>query len=35
MYQFKAKDSKMKPYDLCLCNIPKGFTIEKVKKTEF
>ena len=33
MYQFKAKDSEIKPYSLCLGNISKDFTIDNVKKT--
>ena len=31
-YQFKAKDSKAKPYQLCLDNILKDFTIDNMKK---
>ena len=30
--QFKAKDSEMKPYPVCLGNILKYFTIENMKK---
>ena len=33
MYQFKAKDSEIKPYPLCLHNISKEFTIDNVTKT--
>ena len=33
MYQFKAKDSEIKPYSLCLGNISKDFTIDNVNKT--
>ena len=33
MYQFKAKDSEIKPYPLCLGNISKYFTIDNMKKT--
>ena len=32
IYQFKAKDSKIKPYPLCLGNISKCFTIDNMKK---
>ena len=32
IYQFKAKDSEIKDYALCLCNISKYFTINKMKK---
>ena len=32
MYKFKAKDSKIKPYLLCLGNISKDFTIDNMKK---
>ena len=31
MYQFKAKDSEIKQYLLCLGNISKDFTINKMK----
>ena len=31
-YQFKAKDSEIKPYILCLGNISKDFTIDNMKK---
>ena len=34
IYQFKAKDSKIKDYTLCLGNISKDFTINNMKKTE-
>ena len=33
MYQFKAKDSEMKPFPLRLGNISKDFTIDNMKKT--
>ena len=33
MYQLKAKDSDIKPYPLCLCNILKDFTFNSTKKT--
>ena len=33
MYQFKAKDSEIKPFPLCLGNISNGFTIDSMKKT--
>ena len=32
-YQFKAKDSEIKPYPLCLGNISKDFAIDNIKKT--
>ena len=32
MYQFKAKDFEVKPYLLCLGNISKDFTTDKMKK---
>ena len=34
MYQFKAKDSEIKDYELCLDNISKGFAINIMKKQE-
>ena len=34
MYQFKAKDLKIKEYPLCLGNTSKDFTIDNMKKTE-
>ena len=34
MYQFKAKDSEIKPYSLCLDNISKDFTLDGLKKKE-
>ena len=34
MYQFKAKDSEIKPYLLCLGNILKDFTISNMKKKQ-
>ena len=33
IYQFKAKDSEIKSYALCLGNISKDFTINNMKKT--
>ena len=32
-YQFKAKDSKIKPYSLCLGIISKDFTVDDMKNT--
>ena len=32
MYQFKVKDSEIKPYLLCLDNISQNFTINNMKK---
>ena len=32
VYHFKAKNSKIKDYALCLGNISKDFTINKIKK---
>ena len=32
IYQFKAKDSEIKDYTLCLDNISKDFTIDNMKK---
>ena len=32
MYQFKARDSEIKPYPLCLGNISNSFTIYSMKK---
>ena len=32
IYQFKAKDSEIKDYTLCLGNISKDFTINNMKK---
>ena len=32
MYQFKGKDSKTKPYSLCLRNISKDFTVDNMKQ---
>ena len=34
MYQFKAKDLKIKEYPLCLGNISKDFTIDNIKKKQ-
>ena len=34
VYQFKAKDSEIKDYALCLGNISKDFTINNMTKTE-
>ena len=33
IYQFKAKDSEIKDYTLCLGNIAEDFTINNMKKT--
>ena len=33
IYQFKAKDSELKDYTLCLGNISKHFTINNMKRT--
>ena len=33
IYQFKAKNSKIKDYALCLGNLSKDFTIDNMKKT--
>ena len=33
MYHFKAKDSEIRPYPLCLGNISNDFTIDNMKKT--
>ena len=35
IYQFKAKDSKIKDYKLCLCEISKDFTIIWIKISTF
>ena len=32
IYQFKTKDSEIKPYRLCLGNIAKGFIVNNMKK---
>ena len=32
IYQLKAKDSEIKDYALCLCNVSKDFTINNMKK---
>ena len=32
MCQYKAKDSEIKPYPICLGNISKDFTINNMKK---
>ena len=32
VYQFKAKNSEIKIYSLCLCNVSKDFTINNMKK---
>ena len=34
IYQFKAKDSEIKKYPLCLGNVSKDFTIDNMKKSE-
>ena len=31
MYQFKAKDSEIKPHPLCLSDILKDFSIDNIK----
>ena len=31
IYQFKAKDSEIKDYSLCLGNVSKDFAINKIK----
>ena len=33
MYKFKAKNSEIKPYPLCLGNASKYFTLNNMKKT--
>ena len=33
VYQFKAKNSEIKDYALCLGNVSKDFTINNMKKT--
>ena len=33
MCQFKAKDSEIKPYPLCVKDIAKDFTVDKMKRT--
>ena len=33
MHQIKVKDSKIKPYPLCLGNISKDFSVSNMKKT--
>ena len=33
MHQFKAKDSELKAYLLCLGNISKDFSVDNMKKT--
>ena len=32
MHQFKANDSEVKPYPLCVGDISKDFTIDNMKK---
>ena len=34
IYQFKAKDSEIRKYSLCLGNISKDVTIDNMKKTD-
>ena len=34
IYQFRAKNSEIKPYPLCLRNISKYFTANSLKKKE-
>ena len=33
IYQFRARDSEIKPYPLCFGNISKGFTIDNMNLT--
>ena len=33
IHKFKAKDSEIKVYPLCLENISKGFSLDNMKKT--
>ena len=33
--KFKAKDSEITPYQLCLGNISKDWSVDNMKKTEF
>ena len=35
IYHFKAKDSEIKPYELCLYNISKDFTVDNLKNAGF
>ena len=35
IYQFKAKDSEIKKYPLCLGNVSKDFTIDNMKKKQY
>ena len=34
VYQFKVKDSEIKPYCLCLGSISKDFTVDNIKKLD-
>ena len=34
-YYFKAKDSKLNTYPLCLGNISRDFTVDNMKKTDY
>ena len=34
VYQLKAKDSEIKDWVLCLVNVSKDFTINKIKKQD-
>ena len=34
IYQFRAKDSEIKPYSLCLGSISKDFTANSIKKQD-
>ena len=34
MYQFKEKDSEIKPYPLCLGNTSKDFTLDNTEKNK-
>ena len=33
IYQFKAKNSKTKPYHLCVCNVSKDLAVDSMTKT--
>ena len=35
IYQFKAKESEIKPYPLCLGNISKDFTVDNMKNKQY
>ena len=34
IYQFKTKNSNIKPYSLCFGNISKGFAVGNIKKNK-